>query len=196
MLPLCILFLVFVPTLSACQASDTPAENGAAGGDAPERPLVGGDAGNSGDAMENALPLRTSEQTPECIVVNDHPLDRGIAEIGNAWNETEEIGICHCGEQCWESVYDRQQADACYVELVNLANNSRAGSVTIDATPVSYGRLVSDDTTPLITYRITGNSSWIEGRCWYDVASRETCYAEFIGPGGSLTWPDSYWESH
>ena len=176
-LPLCILLLVFVPTLSACQAEDTPTEN-------------------AHEQTPEDTPAPPPLPTPECIVVNDHPLDRGIAEIGDAWNETEELGICHCGEQCWESVYDRQQADACYVELVNLAtNNSRGGSVTIDSTPVSYNRLASDDTTPLFTYRITGNSSWIEGRCWYDVVARETWYAEFLGPGGSLTWPDSYWES-
>ena len=136
-----------------------------------------------------------SEQTSECMVVSDHPLDRGIAEIGDAWNETEEYGICHCGQPCWESVYDRRQADACYVELASLADNSRGGSVTIDAMPVSYNRLASDYTTPIFTYRITDNSSWIEGRCWYDVVAGETWYAEVIGPGGILTWPDSYWES-
>ena len=112
-----------------------------------------------------------SDPPPECVVVSDHPLDRGITYTDDLWNDVGEYGVCHCGQPCWEDVYDRGQADACHVELVNLADNHVRGNVTIAATPISYSRLASDDTTPRFSYRVTGQSSWIEGGCWYDVTA-------------------------
>ena len=152
-----------------------------------------------------ATPASAQVQLPPECVVRDHPLDRAIAERIEELGDTlwdEDHGVCDCGQPCWKSVYNRQQADACYDEVVKLADELADGLVIIDPIPVSYLRLSPDDTTPRFAYRVaaspalsSGHSSWSEAACWYDTAAGETWYAELIGPGGTLTWPDSYWES-